>query len=375
MRPLGLTLLTVALGSVLSCAGDMPVAPKLQSTVTGIIQDRDGNPLGGVRITFVEEPETVQPPQLPRPAIARLRTQTGPDGTFQGEILEGAYRVWIEPLSSRGLPAEEVPFVVAGATSHFEFRYSGVLLSGTATGPGGAPLPGFSVIAYRFEDYRAVSTQAIQGTYELLLQPGRYTLSAYPGTSNGLPSLELETTISDQDTTIDFDFSGHEVRIDVTLFGNALPATHVTADKPGVFNSAQTGIDGEALMYLPDGTYEFRVTAPGDGITRPEKRSVSVQGDAVVPIDLSGVRWQVTVRRSADMTPVPHASVYAQEIGFDRYGSTSTDALGRFQMIVRPGVAHDVWIQPGGSTGTYTVNGVASTSDSTFDLSINVPSP
>ncbi|HEU5310078.1 MAG TPA: hypothetical protein VFV24_01370, partial [Candidatus Eisenbacteria bacterium] len=63
-----------------------------------------------------------------------------------------------------------------------------------------------------------------------------------------------------------------------------------------------------------------------------------------------------------------------QEIGADRFGSTSTDASGRFEMIVRPGVLHNLWVQPS-SGGTYIVNGIASSADSTFDIPINVPVP
>jgi hypothetical protein len=369
MGSIRLALILSALGCVVSCAGDMPVAPRANIEVTGVVQDRDGIPLNGAYVTFVVDPEPSEPPYY------HLRTQTASDGTFRGEVPEGHYRVSISPRFERGLPDVEVPFTVSAGSSHFEHRYSGVLVSGTATGPGGLPLTGFSVYAYRADVYEFISTQAIGGRYQILLRPGPYEFGASPSSgAGGLPSLGFDATIPDQDTTINLDFGGHEIRVQVTLFGIGLPNTYVTAYKPGVSNNVVTDLQGEAVLYLPPGTYEFRADAQTQGITRPDERSVSIQGPATIPFDLSGVRWTGTVRRTADLQPVPHASVFVQEIGSERYGTASTDASGTFEMIVRPGTLHNLWIQPG-SGGTYTVNGIASSADSTFDIPINVPVP
>jgi hypothetical protein len=369
MRTIRLALILAALGCVVSCAGDMPVAPRANIEVTGVIRDRDGTPLNGAYVTFVFDPEPSEPPYY------LLRTQTASDGTFRGEVPEGHYRVSISPRFERGLPVVEVPFTVSAGSSRFEHRYSGVLVSGTGTGPGGLPLAGFSVYAYRTDRYEFISTQAMGGTYQILLQPGPYEFGASPGSgAGGLPSLGFEVTVPEQDTTINLDFGGHEVRVQVTLFGVGVPRTHVAAYKPGVTNDVETDLQGEAVLYLPSGAYDFRVDTQAQGITRPDERSVSIQGPATIPFDLSGVRWTGTVRRTADLGPVPHTSVYVQEIGSDRLGSTSTDASGTFEMIVRPGVLHNLWIQPG-SGGNYSVNGIASSADSTFDIAINVPVP
>jgi hypothetical protein len=215
----------------------------------------------------------------------------------------------------------------------------------------------------------------VAGRYQILLRPGTYEFGASPGFgAAGLPSLGFEATIADQDTTINLDFGGHEVRVQVTLFGVGVPRASVASSQPGIYNSVETDLQGEAVLYLPSGAYEFRVNTQTQGITRPDERSVSIQGPATLPFDLSGVRWTGTVRRTADLGPVPHAAVYVQEIVSGRLGSASTDASGTFEMIVRPGVLHNLWIQPG-SGGNYTVNGIASSADSTFDIPINVPVP
>ena len=370
MRTVRLALLLAGLACVASCAGDMPVAPRANIEVTGVILDRDGAPLNGVLIYFLVDPEPSGPP------FFQLRTLTVSDGSFRGEVPEGHYRVAIAPRFEQGLPDVEVPFTVSEASTHFEHRYSGVVISGTGTGPGGLPVAGFSVYAARTSDYyESISTQATNGTYQILLHPGHYQFEAYPGSgASNLPTLTFGVDVPDQDTTINLDFGGHEVRIQVTLFGVGLPRTSVSASKPGLTNFAETNLQGEALLYLPTGTYELRVNTGTQGITRPDQRSVEIQGDATVPVDLSGVRWSGTVRRIGDLTPIPSAQVFVQEIGADRFGSTSTDASGRFEMIVRPGVLHNLWVQPS-SGGTHIVNGIASSADSTFDIPINVPVP
>jgi len=369
MRTFRFAVVPVMLMCVASCAGDMPVAPRADIEVTGIIRERDGAPLRGAYVLFVIDPLPLEPPYY------HLRTQTGPDGTFRGEVPEGNYSVAIQPRVPDGLPDIEVPFTVNEGSSHFEYRYSGVIVSGTATGPGGFPVGVFSVNAYRTGGgFEYISTQATGGTYEILLRPGTYEFAAYAGSAPGLPRPNFSVNVPDQDTTIHFDFGGHEVRVHVSLFGNGLPGAYIAAQKPGINNDVETDLDGDAVFYLPSGTYEFQVGIPTDGITGPEQRSVEIQGDTTVPIDLSGVRWTGTVRRSSDLMPVPHAGVYVQEITTYRYGRTSTDASGRFEMIVRPGVAHNLWVQPS-SGGNFTVNGIASNADSTFDIPINVPAP
>jgi hypothetical protein len=370
MRTLRLVLVLATMVCLVSCAGDMPVAPRANVEITGVIRDRDGTPLNGAFVYFLVDPEPSEPPYY------HLRTQTASDGTFRGVVPAGHYRVSISPRFEQGLPDVEVSFTVSASSTHFEHRYSGVLVSGTAAGPGGAPVAGFSVYAYRTEGYyESISTQATGGAYQILLRPGQYAFEAYSGSSaGGLPRLSFEVNVPDQDTTINIDFGGHEVRFQVTLFGVALPRAYVSVQKPGVSNDLETDLNGEALLYLPSGTYDCQVNTLTQGITRPDRRSVGIQGAATIPIDLSGVRWNGTVRRSADLAPIPHAPVFVQEIGSGRYGSTSTDASGTFEMIVRPGVLHDLWVQPG-SGGTYTVNGIASGADSTFDIPINVPVP
>jgi hypothetical protein len=368
MRSVRLAVLAAGLACMASCAGDMPVAPRANIEVTGVIRDQDGVALNGVYVYFMVDPEPSEPPYW------QLRTFTAPDGTFRGEVPEGHYRIRIQPRFNQGLPDVDVPFTVSEASTHFEHRYSGVLVSGTASGPGGLPLNFFFVSAFRTGPYEAVSTQAEGGTYQILLRPGRYDFGATSGLP-GLPTIGFEVNIPDQDTTIDLDLGGHEVRVQVNLFGVGMPRTYVAAFKPDVTNEVETDLQGEAVLYLPSGTYGFRVDTSAQGITTPlDERTVEIQGDVTIPVDLSGVRWNGTVRRTGDLTPVPYASVFVQEIGSDRYGNTSTDASGRFEMIVRPDVVHNLWIQPG-SGNTYFVNGIASSSDSTFDVPINIAVP
>ncbi|HET9250980.1 MAG TPA: hypothetical protein VFP58_02550 [Candidatus Eisenbacteria bacterium] len=367
-RSVVLVLAVVMAGGVLSCAADMPVAPELvgKGVVNGIVLDRDGNPLDQVRVIFGQTPATQPTPYV--------QTQTRADGTFELELEAGSYRVQLWPHTHREYPQADMSFTVKAGESRFEYRYAGVFVSGTAIGPGGVAIPGVFVAAYGDNGYFSTSGQ--NGSYRILLDPGEYSFQAYAGSVPlNLPRLEFQATVSPQDTTIDLDFSGHELTIDVTLFGLPLPGAYITAYRSGVSAAAETDALGTAVIYLPTGTYDFRVNAGITGITGPERRAVGVAASGPIHFALGGARWTTTVRRAGDQSPVALANVNVIEIGSDRQGSTSTDQTGRFQMVVQPDVLHSVWIRPLGSNNSYLANGIASSADSTFDLLVDIPAP
>ena len=96
--------------------------------------------------------------------------------------------------------------------------------------------------------------------------------------------------------------------------------------------------------------------------------------DASMPIDFPATRWDVTLRRTSDSSPLPFTLIYASEIGSNRSASTRSDLSGAFRLFVRPNVGYDLRI---GSfySNAITIPNVSSTADSTFDLYVDIPAP
>ena len=369
MRVLATILLVASLLGLVSCAADMPTAPGSSTNrVTGSILDRDGSPMGETRIYF--EPRSAGLASPLNPAT------TASDGTFSLEVREGTYRVYIQPPYNETYPPVSVEsFQVPRGGTRFDYRYTGTLVSGVATGPQGDPMSVFHVGANEKNGIGFNSTDGRNGSYSILLQPGTYDFYASPASGAGLPRFRFEATITEQDTTIDLDFSGSEITVHVSLFGSPIPDVIVYAEGTSVSAYSATDIDGNARLYLPPAGYTISVESNVSGMTGPERRYVDVQGDGTVPFDLTGARWDVTVLRSGDHQPVSQAEVYVYEIGGSRYGSSRTDQYGKFAMVVQPNWGHEIRIIPPGSFQAYTVTNVASAADSTFDLLVPIPVP
>jgi hypothetical protein len=371
MRILPIILAIATAAVLVSCAADMPVVPGAGATVEGIVVDREGSPVEHVRLFF--QPFNPQPRQ---PYTQSAETEA--DGTYSLELDKGAYRVQIVPPFDAGYLYARVDFTVHEGENRLDHRYTGALMSGTATGPGGTPLSEFRVYASLIGGEAYGSASGTNGAYWLVLPPGRYIFQAAPEGfpfGSGLPRFEFQADISAQDTTVNLDFSGHAIEIQVSLNGVPLPATNVGATSTGVIASSRTDILGEATLYLPSGGYTMTVESNAHGITGPEQRFVDVHGPGSVPIDLTGVRWNVTVRRSSDLEPVPQAQVDVREVGGAKQGYAETDHSGTFSMVVRPDWIHEIQIIPPSSFQGYVVSGIISSADSTFDLLVDLPLP
>lgn len=371
MRVVTILLVAATACGLVSCAADMPLAPGAGATVEGIVVDRAGNPVEHVRLYF-------QPvnPQLGLPYTQAAETEA--DGSYSLELQEGGYRVQIVPPYDAGYLYARVDFTVREGKNRLDYQYTGTLVSGTATGPGGIAVSAFQVYASLIGAEAFGSASAMNGAYWLLLPPGRYIFNASPEGDpfgSGLPRFEFQADISAQDTTVNLDFSGHAIEVQVSLNGVPLPGTNVGATRAGVIASSRTDVLGEATLYLPSGGYTLTVDSNTHGITGPEQRYLDVQGPGTVPIGLTGVRWNVTVRRSADLEPVPQAKVNVREVGGGKYGYAVTDLSGTFSMIVRPDWAHDMRIFPSSAVQEYVVGGIASSADSTFDILVDIPLP
>ena len=112
-------------------------------------------------------------------------------------------------------------------------------------------------------------------------------------------------------------------------------------------------------------------------MTGPEVISRSVGSAGTIPIDLTGVTWDVTLRRRADLSILPSVAVVVSELDGERQGHTTTDASGRFPMTVRPGKAHQVQVYYAAmEQGPFVAaESLATSTDSTFDLVFDGPAP
>src|SRR5215204_128926 len=209
-------LAVLVLGCVASCSGDMPSAPsalqpETKFQVNVAVLDRDGDPVSPARLFFRLEGVTSPPPSGSYEFV-----ETDENGAFSVELLKGRYQVQIGPPYDQGLPAVDTTFVVGAGLNRLEYRYSGVLVTGTATGPGDGAMRNFYVVASGIDVPYYISTSGEDGTYRLLLKPGRYAFRAYPGGPEGMAHFEFVAAISTQDTVIDLDFSGHEISVRVS---------------------------------------------------------------------------------------------------------------------------------------------------------------
>jgi hypothetical protein len=377
MRRSILPALALLLSSVVSCS-DMPTAPKIPPAppgdvnVEGVIRDRDGPVLANTTLTFRHFPVSASQPS---PAF---RAATDLNGAFRIALAQGPYDVRISPDYESGLPPVTIPKFEVKGGSRLDYRYSGTRVAGDVTGPGGASLSDATIYAISTEV--GVSVRAVNGHYSMLLPPGEYDFYSDSGLyESGIPSIEVEANISASDTLIHFALTGHVVTVTATLgAGTPLPNVQIYAESNpiGVRAVAHSRLDGTATLYLPSGGYSFNAYSYESGIVGPETGYWSISGDASIPVDFPGTRWDVTLRRTSDGAALPFASIIADEIGTFRHASTSSDIYGKFRLFVQPNAGYDLQIgSPNFGASTIVVPNVSSTADSTFDLYVDVPVP
>jgi len=366
----------VALAMTLSCS-EIPTAPRLGSvTVSGRITDRDGPPLAGIYVRLELEPPVEGLP-------SNYGTQTNVDGRYELKVPEGLYRVRLDPgyEVTGGYPFVDIGRVKIGSSGAvINYRYTGVRVTGTITGPNGASLSDATVGTAGVSGGENVYAYArsAQGTYSLLIPAGVYDFQAAPGgyLQEGLPVIRSRGVPVLSDTTIDFALTGFAVTGTFSLSGGTpMIGAYLAATNDDVFAAARTGLDGTATLYLPAGNYEIRGAAPSSSIAGPITIMKSIVADDALTFDFSGVRWDMTIRRASDNSFVTGAGAVVREAAEPRAAYGTTDLFGRVQFLVRPGRAYDLtvsWIE-GGYYRDASVSNLFSAADTTFDISINVP--
>jgi len=360
----------VVLFAGLPSCSEIPTAPRVASvTVSGRITDRDGPPIANMFVTFR--------PAAPTPGIPSYTyALTGTDGRYTLKLMQGAYRMTVDPGYGAGYPSASVEGIKIGASdATVDYRYTGVRVSGSVTGLNGGSLSGASVTAYGDNAYATAQTTA--GHYSILVPAGPYEMYADGGGSPaGLPQIGTGRVSVLSDTTIDFALTGFAMTATMSYTGGApLIGAYLEAFGDEVSANAVTGLDGIATVYLPAGGYTIRAIPYPRNIVGPRSLSLSVQADDNVTFDFSGVRWDMTVRDAADGSPLVGARAVLRQVGGTEAALDDTDALGRSSFLVRPGVGYDLEVQWVGGTFYHvaTVPNLFSAADTTFDISVSDP--
>jgi hypothetical protein len=382
MRALVRCLPLIALATTLSCA-DMPTAPREILTVTGQITDRDGAPISQAGVYFNSQDPRDRPPD-PNPILAAPRaakldaaTVTDAQGRFRIQIPRGPYRVGIS--AQDGYPYVVLSVDVAPGHTSVNYRFGGVRVTGTVSGPADVTIVAGGVTAYPRGFYgQAIRGDLFAGHYSLLMPPGTYEFVASTIGTVGLPTV-IRTVAVARDTTLDFSLDGELVSGIVRgPGGTPLERIRVTAH-PGlegfrvaIFSQA----DGTYRMYVPQGAYRFTLE-PWDYSARyiasREAGAVAITGPRTIDFDMSGPVWNGTVRRASDSTAVSGYNVTAAELSgrfsWEYWAETTTDAGGTFRLVLAPDRYYTLIVQDSASTSV----GTFAATDTTFDLYVNVP--
>lgn len=162
--------------------------PSGTPAISGRVTAPDGSPVAGAWIMVFTDANTW---------VGSWWASTGPDGTYAvHDVPAGTYRLWVGPPAGAGLvagwydgaPARALatPVVVEpGAASQVDVELAaGGTVSGTVTGPDGAPAPGVTVRLYADGDGwlgSASTTTADDGTYRIDgVRPGTYRVAFAP---------------------------------------------------------------------------------------------------------------------------------------------------------------------------------------------------
>lgn len=378
-----LPLVSVALA--MSCA-DLPVAPKAPKAVIhmeGVIRDRDGGAMSGVRVIFrIPKPFVGGVVLDPRADPDRIEGLTDSDGAYAIDVPENAYSVGIYPRYESGYAPALVDEVTASkASGRFDFTFPWLRLAIRPLLQGGEPATSVSVTIFPWrlfgypEDYAFYVFPQVRGNeVEMFLPPGwpyTVTTSVTGGTHGYMPNRQRITL--DTDSLLEVNLGGNVV--DAQVVGqNAAPMPGASIYVHGPEGSAQamTDVAGTARFYLPSAGYVVDIGAPTENISWRHFPYVSVTSSTSLVFDLSGTKWTGKVVRQGTNEPLADFEVHAQAIGGYGYAHQVTDASGSFDLIVRSEWGHDLYVTQG-STLYAIVRNVLAGADSTFDIAVDQP--
>lgn len=356
--------LSVALVVGPACAS-LPTKPLATVNATGRVTDSSGRPIPGTEVLFQADRHTIQS------FYEYPRSTTDSSGEYTLSLAAGTWTVVLYPPEDVYVPNREYSKTVTLSPDHsrFDFVFAGFRVEGRVVGPNGAVLDSAFVSAggVAFDDYR-------NGRFSLLLPAATYNFSAFGDDPYaGFPSAKVVGVPIRADTTFDIVLSGVPITGLVSGLGAApLESVLVVASGQAISSRVLTGSDGRYTLYIPPGDYRFLCypRAADSYILARVFPLRSIAGATAVDLGLTGVEWTGTVRSSATLQPVPGAQATAALFAdaYDRSATATTDALGRFRLVLEPNREYSVAFSENGMKPLVYSGIGATTADTTFDV-------
>lgn len=336
----------------LSC-GELPNGPRQQIVLTGTITDPTGSPLSGVTLYF--RASTYE-------YYYEKEVSTLENGTFQIELPVGEYRVH---LSRIGYVSRDTRVTVSSGGPRFDYRFDGATISGSMSGPGGAPISDVAVLLYGPPG--AGYAEVTGSMYSILAPLGCYSMEFRPSTL-GVPAIRWPQVCVTSDTTLPAALDGYLVTGTVNGRGN-VGRVHVAAFYGDGGWAAQDYTDGAGTysLLLPAGNFKFVATPTDSTFIAPHSRGLTaITGPMTLDWDLTGTEWSGIVRFANTLAPAP-ASVLAHQVGSYAMASSLPEANGAFRLILQPGYIYDLEAWSAGN-GYWGARGIAAGADSTLNI-------
>jgi hypothetical protein len=211
------------------------------------------------------------------------------------------------------------------------------------------------------------------GSYSLLLPAGAYSLYADDADYlSGLPPRFIAGVPITADTTIDIELTGIEVSGRVSG-PDGLPMDSVRVRAEYVVQNL-TKSDGSYRLYVPPGPYRIWFQPPHPFYIFPRVTApMTISAPVSIDSDLSGVEWTGTVRRLGTREPLSGIRLLVTQVGDEvgRSAAISSGTQGEFRFILERYRSYDLQTNTLGTSGwTTSLQGVAATADTTFEVLI-----
>lgn len=383
--------------ALLSDCARIATAPIPIVTVMGSVSLPNGAPVADVSIYFVDAsgadaidlvaigsfravPRAPGATGRASKAVVSYRAMTRFDGKFTIDLPAQAYKVYLYPPNGSGVPAaSEIRYVVGRKNPRFDYRYSGIAVTGAVTGPAGEPVTNTFLTFTNSRDHISVVAQFDGTRYGAYLPPGNYAVDVEPPSwTGGIPEILFRNVPIAADTTIDFALTGHLVTGTVTApDGSPIAAANVYIDSDYARSGANSDAAGHYSMYVPGGMctpYSYPPVTRRDIVARFFD-DVDVTGPMTVDLDFRGVTWQGVVREAESGGPIAGATIDIigyRYLGYSYLGKAHvvTGSDGAFRLYL-PGADQYRLIVAAPGFARVVLESVTAGSDSTFDLPLN----